>query len=383
MIKKILLLLVILLIAAGGLFAYTIQKKRTLIAPYPYAFTPSWDKKFEVQEAKNIQQATNAKILVVGDRMAKSLVPFQQTLQESFGDNFKTPPTIFNWSTPNEGLFRTLHKLKKLPKLPPVIIYFGTSTEFYEKRFEVQDKPQILKNFAQYDDEKIISLIITFPILSRYFYQKMNYIDLEAAKEYKNVQASQLKLDEKEVAFKLFEYELRDLIQYVKDKKSNLVFITAPINLEAPPKEVCAHSSSPDVVALQQELEGQIKEGEFKAVYPTLQELASETYGNAMTFHLLGRAALGAGELTEAREAFLKASVYDCENWRANAVYNAIIRKEAKKDLLHVVDFEKAMSNELSNEGLFLDDIYPQVLFYQNMIKELGDILMKILSVTP
>lgn len=381
MIKKILVILVILLIGAIGLFAYGLNDKRTVITPYPYAFTDKFTQEFRKSEASAISRAENATILIVGDRMAKSLVPYEKSLQETFGDRVKNPPVIFNWAEESEGLHRTLFKLKQLKRFPPVIIYFGASTEFYEQRFAVEDKKRILKNFTTFDDEKAISLIITFPWLSKYYYKSIRYFDLQTPIVYKNNLASTQKLDEKEVSFKLFEYETNELLNLVKDKKSNLVFITTPLNLEVEPKEVCSHSTTPEVVSLQQELEGQIKEGAYKAVYPTALELAESTYGNAMTFYLLGKAALGLGDLKSAREALAKATVYDCENWRGSAVYNAILKNQAKKNLVQLIDFDQMMSSQLSSEGLFIDDIYPQVLFYQNMIKELGDILKNILSV--
>jgi hypothetical protein len=381
MIKKILAVLVILLIAVGGLYAYKQNEKRTLITPYPYAITPTWEAQFEKLEAKNIKSAEMAKILIVGDRMAKSLIPYEQSLQDTFGASLKTPPTIFNWADKNEPLFRTLFKLKKLNKLPPLVVYFGASSELYERKFDVNDRKAILKNFDKFDDEKIISMIITFPWLSKYFYKKMNYVDLAAPTEYQNNLPSTQKLEEKEISFKLFEYETNELINLVKDKKSNLIFITTPINLESEPKEICSHSSTPELVGLQQEIAEEIKKGNFKTAFPQALELASETYGNAMTFFLLGKAALGEGNLKMAREALLKATVFDCATWRGNAVYNAIMRKSAARNLISVVDFEQSMNGLLSNEGLFIDDIYPQGLFYQNMIKELGDILKKLLSV--
>lgn len=381
MIKKFLAILVILLIGACGYLFLHFKDKKTLITPYPYAFTRSWEESFVTKRAEEIKAAQNAKILIMGDRMARSLVPYEKTLQETFGDSLKNPPSIYNWAEENEGLFRTLFKLKTLSRLPPIIIYFGASSELFERRFDVSDKKKILANFKQYDDEEIISLIITFPWLSRYFYKKMNYVEVGNPVPYTNHLPSTQKLEEKELGFKLFEYELHELASFVKDRKSHLVFITTPINLEVEPKEICTHATNPDLIGLQQEINSKLKEGLHKEVYPQVMELASETYGNAMTYYLLGKSALGLGELKTARDALLKASVYDCANWRGNAVYNAIIRKEAKKNLFNVVDFEQSMNAGLSSEGLFLDAIYPQGLFYQNMIKELGDILKKVLSV--
>ena len=381
MLKK---LLIYLLIGVVGLSAYLYwdySQKRTVITPYPYSFLNSFDKKFELDHALSIRQAENAKILIVGDRMGKSLDTYLPGLQQEFGASFKTPPTIFNWSSDNEGLFRTIHKLKMLKKLPPIIIYFGASSELTEKKFRVEDKKRILKNFITYDDEKLISLIITFPWISKVLYENIQYYDLGEYQKYESMLAAPQKLDEKELSFKIFQYEMKEMIDYIKDKKSNLVLITTPINLEVEPKEVCAHSSNENVIGVQQEIEAELKEGAYKSALPKAQELAAATFSNSRSYYLLGRAALGTGDIKTAREALLKASVFDCANWRGNAVYNSIMKDLAKKYLVQIVDFDQYMTSNLSQEGLFFDEIIPQNIFYQSMIKELGDILKKILSV--
>lgn len=381
MLKKIFIFIGLFLVGLGALAYWRFESKKILINPYPYEFSQSYDQKFIAEHAGEINRAENAKILIVGDRMAHSLDPYLEGLKESFGDAFKTPLTIFNWAQDNEALFRTIYKIKKLKKLPPIIIYFGASSELLEKKFAVADKEAILKNFATYDDEKLISLIITFPWLSKILYQKMNYFMIEDFKEYKNLMSAPLKLEEKELGFKFFEYELRDFIDYIKDKKSNLVLITTPLNLETEPKEVCLHANSNDIVSLQQEIDDEIKNGAYKAALPKALELAEVTTANARSYFLLGKSALGAGDLKLAREALLKATVFDCANWRGNAVYNSILKKAAEKNLLHLIDYDQYMSSKLSEEGLFFDDIFPQSLFYQGMSKELSDVLKKILSI--
>lgn len=381
MLKKLLILILTVIALASAYLYWGYSKKRTLITPYPYSFLNTFDEKFKAQNADAIQKAENSKILIVGDRMGLSLDPYTNELSESFKGALKEAPSIYNWSAENEGLFRTIHKLKMLKKLPPIIIYFGASSEIFEKKFEVNDKKKILKNFNTFDDEKMISLIITFPWLSKVFYKNIKYFDFSEFTPYKNFLAAPSKMDEKEISFKIFEYEVRELIQLSKDKKSNLVFITTPVNLEIEPKEVCAHSSNADVIELQQELASELKDGAYKSVMPKAQELAEATPGNARSFYLLGLSALGNGDKQLARETLSKASIFDCHNWRGNAVYNAIIKKEAKSGQIPVVDFEQYMNSNLSSEGLFFDEIMPQNIFYQNMIKELGDIIKKILSI--
>lgn len=377
MIKKFFIIVAILLTSAGGYFYWTLSAKRTLITPYPYDFTINAKNALESE----LQKASTAKILIVGDRMGENLSVYTPGIIDELAKNFKSPPTIYNWSKPNEGLHRTLFKLKSLKKLPSIIIYHGASSELFEKTFSVEDKSAIEKNFNTYDDEKLISLIITFPWLSKVLYKKMDYYDLGAIKEYQNRLPGTLKIQEKEISFKLFDYELRELVDLIKDKKSNLILITTPLNLEIEPKEVCAQSTSNTVIEAQQEIEELIKEGNYKTAYTKAAELTNETYANAKSFYLLGKAGLGLGDAAMARTALQQATVFDCANWRGNAVYNAIMKSQAKKRQLMLIDFDQYMSSALSREGLFSDDIFPQNIFYQSMIAELLDDLKKIMSV--
>jgi tetratricopeptide (TPR) repeat protein len=209
----------------------------------------------------------------------------------------------------------------------------------------------------------------------------MEYFDLGKLKEYRNSLPGPQKMVEKEISFKLFDYEIRELIDLVKDKKSNLILITTPLNLEVPPRETCSHSTNNNILELQKDLEEIIKKGNFKTAYPKALLLSRETYSNARSFYLLGKASLGFGDLAAARAAFQKATVFDCSNWRGNAVYNAIIKTQAKKRQVAVIDFDQMMASSLSRDGLFLDDLFPQNIFYQNMIAELLENFKKILSV--
>ncbi len=169
MFKKFLIIVAFLLTSAGGYFYWLSSARRILITPFPYSFNTNAEKALESE----LESAGSAKILIVGDKMGANLSVYTPELALELAKNFKSPPVIFNWSKPNEGLHRTLFKLKSLKKLPSIIIYHGASSELFEKTFNVQDAKAIEKNFATYDDEKIISLIITFPWLSKILYKKM------------------------------------------------------------------------------------------------------------------------------------------------------------------------------------------------------------------
>jgi tetratricopeptide (TPR) repeat protein len=377
MIKKIFLLTLFLLIIAVGLFYFNFEAKRTLITPFPYSFTP----KAALEFAGELALAESSKILIVGDHMGANLEPFIPELKDSLALKFKDPPIIYNWSRAHEGLYRTLFKLSKLKKFPPIIVYHGASSEMYEKTFSVNDKNAILGNFTSYDDEKIISLIITFPWLSKIFYKRMHYYDLDEKKEYKNHLTDQRKLDEKEISFKLFDYQIKSLIELVKEKKSHLIMITTPLNLEIHPHETCSHSTNQTVINSQKEIEIMMKTGDLKSAFSLAFALSNDTYSNARTFYLLGKVNLGLGDLAEARSAFQKATVFDCDHWRGNAVYNAIMKSEAKAHQVMLIDFDQYMASQLSHEALFNDDFFPQNVFYQTMMSELLENLKKLLSV--
>ena len=377
MIKKFFITLLVLILLLAGYVYWAFAAKKTLITPYPYSFNANAASAI----ASEIKEVEAAKILIVGDRMALALNNYTAGIEAELAPNFKIAPKIYNWAKPHEGLHRTLFKLKSLKKFPPIIIYHGASSELFEKTFSVTDKNAIIKNFTIFDDEKMISLIITFPWISKVLYKKMDYFELGAIKEYQNHLPGMDKMNEKEIAFKLFDYEMRELSELIKDKKSNLILITTPLNLEIPPKEICTGTTTNTVIEVQQEIEDLINLGNFKKAYPEALELSNETLSNSKSFYLLGKAAMGLGDLKTAREALQKASVFDCANWRGNAIYNAILKSTAKRKQLPIIDFDQLMASSLSKDGLFNDEIFPQNLFYQSMIQELKETLKKILSV--
>lgn len=376
MLKKILIAIASIFVISGVYLIWRIQDAKTLITPYPYFFTEEASKSI----SSELQSAENSKVLIIGDRMAKALDPYIPTINQELAKTFKTSPKIYNWSTPNEGIHRAIFKLKSLKKLPPVIIYHGSSTELFEKTFAIEDKSSLFKNFDRFDNEKIISLIITFPWLSRILYSKMNYIDLGKTKENVNRLNSYQRIDEAEISFKLYQYQLSELIEYVKEQKSSLIIITTPLNLETRPKEICSHSTSNQVVEVQQEIENLIKEGNFKESYTKSLELADATPGNALSFYLLGQSALRLGKTVEAKQALFKSTVFDCSHWRGNAVYNAIMRTLGGKNLNTIIDFDQYMAASINKDGLFMDDIYPQTIFYQTIIHDLVDSIRLLLS---
>lgn len=356
-----------------GIAGYFLWQKPTMIIPYPYTINENYG-----DEEK---AASKADILIVGDKMGRNLSLYTKPIEDDFSQTSKRKINIFNWSQNYEGLHRTLHKIKSLKKLPPLIIYHGGSAEWFENKFDPIDHDRILFNFHQFDNDKISSLIFTFPILSKIFYKKINQIKLSKfnlnTKYYTDTDFKKM-----EVSFKIYEYELNELIDYVKRNNSNIILITSPINAQIPPKMACPDSITNTIIEVQQEIENLLKEGNYKDAYTKALELSKGSISNAHTYFLLGISAKYNNEFQIARENLINANVYDCYNWRGNSVYNSIMLKKAKKFQIEVIDFATTILNtQLTSEEVFFDDFFPQNIFYNNLIQELNSVAKKYLFI--
>lgn len=362
-IKRILLISFILILAIGGGIYYLLDKKPLMLSPFTY--------KVHETIGNNTKNIENADILIVGDRMGLYLNQFMTPLKTELAQDLHKNFIVSNWSRENEGIHRTINKLKQLKRLPPLIIYAGASSEWYEKKFNPLDRDKILFNFNQYHDEKISSLMITFPVLSKAFYKKVDLFDL--TKLPSNPPAKRTSnFVSKEIEYLYYQEEVRELIDYVKRNRSNLILITTPINALIRPKEACQMATNQTIIDTQQEIEVLLKNGSTKDAFIKANMLAKEGINNSISYYLLGMAAKSNNDTKLAREAFINASVYDCYNWRGNGVYNSIMLNQARHYQVEAIDFSTPLLNsQIQGEEVFFDDIYPQNIYYNNLINEL------------
>lgn len=371
--KKIGSLLFYGLLAASCYFGYLVYLTPQQIYPLPY--------KFEGLTFEGKEKAENSQILILGDRLGEGLGRFMDPLIQETSKNLTSPLKVFNWATGHEGIHRTIEKLESLEKLPEVIIYYGGSEEFYEQRFYLKEKQNIFENIKRFGNEKLISLILTFPILSRFIYKSTKLIPL--TNEIASNQAdypSKFKQKQMEVTYKIYELELDKLITYIKERDSNLILITPPINLEIAPKLVCENSQTNKIRFEQNEIKKLMKAKRFKEAYARSRKLSAVTLGNAQTFYLLGKNAMRLGKFSIAREAFYMATAFDCETWRGNAVINNIMRSQISQLGVTHVDFDKLLNNQLGMNVLFLDEIFPQHYFYEKLVIGLTGEVKRILK---
>lgn len=372
--KKIIIFLVLIIIGLSSLFFYRMRVMPSQTVPTPYYF------------AKNYQldtsEAEKSDILIVGDRMGSELNRYMSLVVDQTAKYFQSPLKIYDWTEKNEGLHRTIHKINSLKKLPPVIIYAGGSSEFVEKKFNIEDKEKIIENFKIFRDDRISSLIITFPFLSKVFYKYFPHIKLDKKTKFLDPFANDSEvLSYIEMTYKLFESEYLNFTKKINNLNTNFLVITPPLNLNTPPKKVCAQSTSATIKELNTRIAGLMKKGQYKLSVNLLQKTGQKAPGNATTYFLLGQSLKNLGLFRDAKVILYKAGAYDCSLWRGNIIFNKVLITESERNGIDVIDFNAIVNDNFGKNILFKDDIYPQAIYYQKLTKKISEKVTKYFNV--
>ena len=358
-------ILFILLLTIGSYLGHQIAIRPTNIFPFPYIL--------EDTELDDLAFAENANILIVGDRMALNLKEINTDLTKKSSPGFSKDLKVFNWGRKNEGLHRTLKKLKTLKKVPEFIIYYGASNEFFEKKFYLEERKNFYENLKKYDDAKIISSIISYPPLSKYFYSYDEYVTLgeRPLKDLRYLPAVKKQI-QLELGYKIFHGELLEMIRLSKTKKFKLYLMTVPLNLNIPPKETCINSISPTLEKEHQRLEKMIDAGKTKEAFSELNKLGQTVPENARNYFLLGLTLKLMGSFEQARAILEQGTAFDCLSWRGNIIFNNIIRNTAYLKNIPLIDFDQIVNGHFGHKQLFKDEIFP--------LKELNMLLVEKLA---
>ncbi|MBF0367017.1 MAG: hypothetical protein HQK50_15695, partial [Oligoflexia bacterium] len=198
------------------------------------------DKNATVPTILNLDEISTAHVLIIGDRMGKALENYKESIASTLSINTQDTVKIVIAADNHQGLHRSLHLLKQLKKLPPVIVYHGASEELFEKKFFSKDSETILKNIDLYQDHRIQTLLHIFPKISKFLYTLIDRVKMKALpSEDKSDYTTKEAMQALEIGYKLYELELEELIQLAIAKHSQLILMTTPINFEVIPKKIC------------------------------------------------------------------------------------------------------------------------------------------------
>lgn len=371
--KKALSLIFILvsggLLTVGFLVFDRYRKNPEQIFPYPYEF-----------EAQAPAVKLDAPILIVGDRMGAYFAKFHSELADAISVNLAKPIKIQSLAKNGHGLHRTLHELRSLVQWPQILIYQGASEEFSELKFAPENARVIKKNFATYKDDRIETALILYPWLSRLVYDPHSRIKLPETPTLLTEVTEENYLARLETELLLFEQQLIQLVNLSKDRNTLLILSTTPMNLDIAPKKVCAFASTIDIEKDLGDINEQLSANNPKAAYTSSSNLIKLYAGNSQLFFTHGQAANRLGLTDEAKKSMLQATAYDCDPWRATEVYNSIIRRVARDHQVILFDFSKLLENEWNKNTTFFDEIYPQNLYYDRGMKQLGLVIKQILK---
>jgi hypothetical protein len=372
-VKKILFLTILILIAFVGVFSFErISKNPESLIPYPYKFD---------QSVTTPIDSENIPILIIGDRLAFQLASYKDYLAEKISINLTKKVKILSMAQKGESLHRTLQRVKRLNKLPLITIYLGGSEEYYEKKFLSRDITTIENNFKLFSDDRIKTLLIIFPYLSKLIYEPISYRNfdekiLKDETEYTDTVA----LKRKMIGFEIYKEELNDLFSYMKDKGSYLFALTAPINYDTPPNKSCDGSLDEFTSKRFDEAIELIKIKDFKKAYSITKDLVLIANNNAKIFYIHGQVAESLGYQKEGQRSLEMGVSLDCTQWRGTPVHNAILRKMAKENEVVLFDFDKYLIKNRDNNTVFSDKIYPQGLYIEKVADILSDRIKRLLK---
>ena len=183
--------------------------------------------------------------------------------------------------------------------------------------------------------------------------------------------------------FKIYQFEVQQIIDKVVEKKSKLILATAPVNLQAPPRKVCSNASTPPLEQKLASLDKHLESGKSKQVITELSKLKGIVLGHARFHHLLGRAYYRQGEFKQAKEYLSKANSFDCAPNGSSHILNNILRRKARENAVTLLDLDEKSNAHLGKNAIFNRDHYsryPQDKYYHHFLEQLATIINRSLS---
>jgi hypothetical protein len=361
-VKKILFILAITpILIIIVFFSNRYNKNLTKQAPYPYIFAN-----------KTAKLKIDAPILIIGDQYGAALSALKEDLASKISEGLSTPIKIETLAMKGEGAHRTLNKIKNLEKLPLVIIYLGGSQEEYENKFLQKDLKNHLTNFKYFENTLIQSLLMIYPVLSKFIYIPIDHVTLGPVLADTNRYTHLEVQKRRQLSFKIYENELDEIFRYIKDHNAYLFALTSPLNIELKPKDPCNKSLDETMSVILKDIESLALAKDFKGAYQSSRDLSLMANTNSNVLYLHGQIAKSLNKKREAKKNMEMAIVYDCAQDRGSPIFNAIIKKKALKYAVTVFDLQRFISRNLGTNPLFIDEKTVQSLYLEQLTTALA-----------
>lgn len=358
--KKILITCAALIIIVGSLVYERYSKNPLSIIPYPFVF----------QKTAYSQIDEVAPILIIGDKLGARLGKFKKELAQKLSVNLTNPIKISNLANEGDNIHRTLKKIKSLKKMPLIIIYLGGSDEQYESVFQTSNLQKINRNYGFYQDDRVKTALMIWPILSRFIYQPIKYtslattpvIDVENYPDHIHQKRSAL-------SFKLFESALDELYNLARKRNILVIPITPPLNLNTTPVKSCDgtltdNSAQEELISIKQKIDNR----DYKAAINLSQDfvMINPSHSEGLYYH--GQILKHLNRFKESQSYLEQAIAFDCRNGGRNPIYNALIKKVSKKYKFNIFDFHQYLADESKSNYVFIDETYPQDLYMERLV---------------
>jgi hypothetical protein len=364
--KKILILMICTVGLGSLYFIKKYQENLVGLIPFPYY----------VADELKVKKSVDAPILIIGDIMGERLGSFKSKMIENLSINLSKPIKVISIAKKNNNIHRVLNQIKIMNRLPLIIIYLGGFQEAEEKLFYKVHMNTILENFELYNDNTIRTMLMIFPELSRVIYHNHKRIALDSNYEIHTApKADNIKQKMNIISYKMFEAAMEELTNYITKASSLFIPITPPLNLNLAPIASCYGTLTGDSAQDYVSLTETFNKKDFKNALNLSSDLSLINPHNAEISYMQSQILRKNGLHKEAQEFAENALIYDCKRIYGNKVYNTIIKKMAKKYKVQYFDFHQFLYDKSQENVIFLDEIYPQDVYFNQLIDKLSHVI--------
>ncbi len=367
--KKILGIILLALVGIGFFITQRVSENPITITPYPYTVSPELKEKVVVE----------APIVIIGDRLGQRLASFKDKLSEALSINLSKPIKVISLAQEGMNIHRIYTKIKQLNRVPLIVIYLGGSEEVKEKLFYGEEYSKINENFKKYNDDTLKTLIMIFPSFSRFIYTPHKRISLGRVPIPFQIE----KLEDDQIQkylilnYKLFESAFTEFTSYIKKANSLFIPITPPLNLTTPPKKSCYGTLTGDSGKDYENLIKVYNNKDYKQALNLSKDLVLLNPHNA-DINFMHSMILKKQQNHKSAQVFAEdALIYDCHRTDGNTIYNTIIKRVAKAQQIQYIDFHQMLYDFSENQPVFLDETYPQDVYFMNIINKLSKVIKK------